>query len=837
MNKILRSIIFTFLVFISTLTKAQDFQTFVHDNYAGATGMFYNPATIADSRYKFDMEFFGISNRLSNNWVQLDNSIIFNWYKWQEANFKNNYLTMIANGQSKDVFLNLEARTLSFMASLNEKNSFGFSFRARAIVNLDNVPEDAAILIFNGNNVDTLLKHHVFEDISQTAVTWGEYGLSYARVLTNTQSPHFFKAGITAKLLQGIGAIYFNEKYLEYDLTGPDTALNVNADIRFGITGNISDLTQFKFEAKPALSLDLGFVYEFRPDHQKYRYDMDGETNLWRKDQNKYKLRVAFSVLDLGSMKFQKQFNSGNFLIDTSLVDLATLHASTLVDLADSINKFYGTENKDSYFSMRLPTTFNLAIDYHVIKGLYVNLAGRLALNQGIKHVEKVHYLSNVTLMPRYEMKWLGISLPIKYDQFKQLNFGIGLRLGPVWLGSTDLLALAGVKQNIHGSDIHLAIKIPILYGAPKDKDGDKVSNKMDKCPSDPGTWEYKGCPDSDGDGIIDKNDDCPKIAGLSAFNGCPDTDSDGIPDKLDECPKIAGLEKFNGCPDTDEDGIIDKLDSCQDIAGLANFNGCPDTDGDGIQDKYDDCPELAGQKEFNGCPDTDSDGLADNKDDCPEVAGPEKFKGCPDTDGDGIRDVEDLCPAVAGLDSLNGCPFIDTDGDGIQDKYDACPKLAGPASNKGCPIADSDNDSVPDKDDLCPMTPGPVSNNGCPFIDKEIQEVLDTAFANLEFETGKSIILTSSYLSLDKVAEVLKDKPNFKLLIEGHTDNVGRDAANMSLSQNRALAVKNYLVSRGIDESRITAKWFGETKPIADNSTAEGRQKNRRVEMNIVFD
>ena len=278
-------------------------------------------------------------------------------------------------------------------------------------------------------------------------------------------------------------------------------------------------------------------------------------------------------------------------------------------------------------------------------------------------------------------------------------------------------------------------------------------------------------------------------------------------------------------------------MDSCTTVAGLAKFHGCPDTDGDDIEDRFDKCPEVAGLAVFEGCPDMDGDSIPDYQDDCPEVAGLQKFNGCPDTDGDGIRDVDDLCPEVAGLDSLKGCPYIDTDNDGIQDKYDKCPQIAGPLENMGCPYTDTDHDSVPDKDDLCPMTPGPVSNNGCPVIKKEIQEVLDTAFANLEFRTGKSIIKKSSYESLDKVAELMIKHPEFKLLISGHTDNVGRPESNMSLSQNRALAVRNYLIKKGVDKSKLKAVWFGETKPIATNDTPEGRQKNRRVEMKIIFD
>jgi outer membrane protein OmpA-like peptidoglycan-associated protein len=194
------------------------------------------------------------------------------------------------------------------------------------------------------------------------------------------------------------------------------------------------------------------------------------------------------------------------------------------------------------------------------------------------------------------------------------------------------------------------------------------------------------------------------------------------------------------------------------------------------------------------------------------------QFHGCPDTDSDGIPDQLDSCPTVAGLPQFHGCP--DTDGDGIPDNLDSCPLVPGPASNHGCPIIPK----VEEKKE-------PVKVE----LNKEDQEVIAKVFANLEFETGKWVIRPTSYKSLDDLAALLKRKPNFKLLIDGHTDNVGGAASNMRLSKNRAESVKTYLTNKEIDASRITAKGYGLTKPIATNKTPAGRQKNRRVEFTIV--
>jgi outer membrane protein OmpA-like peptidoglycan-associated protein len=240
--------------------------------------------------------------------------------------------------------------------------------------------------------------------------------------------------------------------------------------------------------------------------------------------------------------------------------------------------------------------------------------------------------------------------------------------------------------------------------------------------------------------------------------------------------------------------------------------------------------------KRFRGCPDTDGDGIKDDEDACPDVNGPLENQGCPDTDKDGLFDFLDDCPEIAGPKENKGCPWPDTDKDGLLDKDDDCPNLAGPIPNKGCPYQDTDKDGVLDKDDDCPATAGPASNKGCPVIEKEVEEILKTAFSALEFENGKDIIMTTSFASLDELAEVLIKKPTWGLQLTGHTDNVGDDQKNLVLSKKRAEAVRVYLASKGLDESRFYVLYFGESQPIAPNDTPEGRQKNRRVDMVIIF-
>ncbi|MEO6490948.1 MAG: OmpA family protein [Ferruginibacter sp.] len=231
---------------------------------------------------------------------------------------------------------------------------------------------------------------------------------------------------------------------------------------------------------------------------------------------------------------------------------------------------------------------------------------------------------------------------------------------------------------------------------------------------------------------------------------------------------------------------------------------------------------------------DRDGDGVNDVDDKCPDTPGLAALQGCPDKDGDGIADGDDACPDVAGVAKYKGCPVPDTDGDGINDEEDKCPTVKGLARYQGCPIPDTDGDGVNDEDDKCPNRAGPASNQGCPEIAKEVIEKINFAAKNVFFATGSFKLLPKSFKSLDEVAKIMNADDLLRIQIDGHTDSQGDSAKNHTLSHNRAKAVKDYLISKGVPEDRTSSTGYGETKPIADNKTAAGRAKNRRVEMTV---
>jgi outer membrane protein OmpA-like peptidoglycan-associated protein/opacity protein-like surface antigen len=253
-------------------------------------------------------------------------------------------------------------------------------------------------------------------------------------------------------------------------------------------------------------------------------------------------------------------------------------------------------------------------------------------------------------------------------------------------------------------------------------------------------------------------------------------------------------------------------------------FGGNRDTDGDGILNKNDKCPKVA----------EDIDGFQDG-DGCPDL----------DNDGDGIPDIKDQCPNQAedidGFQDDDGCPDLDNDGDGIPDIKDKCPNQAedmdGFQDDDGCPDLDNDGDGIPDIKDQCPNQAETVNGyedaDGCP--DKKPEIVIEKSapivLEGITFRTGSAQLVPGAKSVLDKVAQTLSDYPSMAVEVSGHTDNMGNRLANMRLSKLRAEAVKTYLMSKGIAATRIRTAGLGPDKPVAPNTTVDGRARNRRIE------
>jgi outer membrane protein OmpA-like peptidoglycan-associated protein/opacity protein-like surface antigen len=316
-------------------------------------------------------------------------------------------------------------------------------------------------------------------------------------------------------------------------------------------------------------------------------------------------------------------------------------------------------------------------------------------------------------------------------------------------------------------------------------------------------------------------------------YNGSVTTTSGSVPAKISQQADYKsqqfgiGLKYLFGehgrdVKDSDGDGVPDYMDNCPNTPkGVAvDAHGCPlDADGDGVPDYLDKCPDTPKGVRVDsiGCPlDSDGDGVPDYLDKCPNT--PKGMQvdatGCP------VKKCKDLPAGIpASAIGPDGCP-LDSDGDGVPDYLDECPHT--PAGAKvlpnGCAL----------KGDCRTPKPGEaVDANGCAASHNFILK-------GVKFEFDSNRLTEAAKLILNQVAETLSAYPDINVDVEGHTDYIGSDSYNMSLSERRADAVKDYLMTRGVEGTRMTPIGYGKTRPIASNETEEGREQNRRVELHV---
>ena len=466
----------------------------------------------------------------------------------------------------------------------------------------------------------------------------------------------------------------------------------------------------------------------------------------------------------------------------------------------------------------------------------------QLGLSQGSNDFKVKNSLSNVTVItveggitigqtdyatikPGYIGKG---SIEYFFGSYSKSNFGMkafggygiiggtSSYLVPAELGTSFYMAGAAFSFTIAASDVvypYISLGVSHLWVTPKDNNGVELNPGLPAFK----IWAYTG--EAGIRFMLSQNVSLNVIGGLMS------------PVKSENSDELDG-HKQGEHQDWVGTGTV----------GLSFYLGRDkDSDGDGVNDSKDMCPATPMGvivDEF-GCPvDSDKDGVADYLDKCPNTPAGVKVdsQGCPlDSDNDGVADYLDKCsntPAGVSVDN-NGCP-IDSDNDGVADYLDKCPNTPADVivDSNGCPL-DSDGDGVPDYLDKCPNTPKgrEVDADGC-TVKKIVQAEVMSSDALFDF--NKSTLKPKAYDKLNSIVETLNNNMDYTVRIEGYTDAIGSDAYNMKLSERRAQAVADYLISKGINNNRLEIVPFGESNPIASNKTVEGRAANRRVEIKI---
>ena len=344
--------------------------------------------------------------KLSNQTDQTATDYLNNSNNWKiiSADSTKHYKDVLKSGNlfvyenqnqlSRNVFYNHEIALLNFMISLNRETSFSFGIKQRTFVNADRVSSEIIELAINSLEVpDLWLKDLNNQEIKFGSNSWNEYDFGLASVIYD-EKQHFVKSGFTIKVLQGLGAAFVSTDDFEYNLKNGDTTLLIAGTFDYGYSENLevetygNDISPSTFGlnlntpfkgAGWGLGADLGVVYEWRPDWTDYKYDMDNQTNLWRADQNKYRIRAALSVNDIGGIRYKRGSSSRGFKLNvTDPFDLANIEDSeSLVSFNQNIDSIVQTGQAtyipdNGTFFMNIPTHINANVDYSVVKNVYL---------------------------------------------------------------------------------------------------------------------------------------------------------------------------------------------------------------------------------------------------------------------------------------------------------------------------------------------------------------------------------------------------------------------------------------------------------------------------------
>jgi len=530
----------------------------------------FNPA-FADARYKFNIHLFSMDMSMATNlsglnkngiWQLNRNSMSTDLRLNTNLGLKDNATAQLT-GKTFDLYSQTHFQGPSFMYQLTKdkwQHGVAFSTNVHSMVNYRNMDADQLIFLQTlgeGGDLSAFGTEYEFKGGEILSASWAEYALSYSSVLLNTDN-HGLKIGFSLKFLQGLGSSALSIDELRYLKGSGAEDFAVQGAVTYAQSegkliadnGNVS----FAGHAGMTVALDLGIIYNWQPRKGGYKYDIDGKTGLYRKDIEHHTLSVGLSVADLGeAFKYKRtrvwsDFGSIFYVTDASTLNTGIGQGNAGTVLETIFNS--GVENERSEtFEVKLPTRFNLFVDLQPIERLHFNLTAVIMTNSGSS---QIRYPSSVTFTARYEKPWYGVALPLTYlPDVGRAGIGLQLRLGPVFIGTANLINLGGPSKGNFAS-FYAGAGFTIPHLKQKDRDGDSVSDRKDRCPDSKGDYENYGCPDGDGDGIYDYWDDCPDVAGIESMNGCPDADLDNVQDAEDECVDVPGLVEFKGCPDDD---------------------------------------------------------------------------------------------------------------------------------------------------------------------------------------------------------------------------------------------------------------------------------------------
>ena len=436
--------------------QAQSYFGYTLDNYSGIHGVTINPANIVDSPFKADINlvsasFFGGSDYLSINIqdiIKAEDGFSFDDNVKKSSKDDNNF------------FLNADVLGPSFMFNINKKSSIGFTSRVRTVLNINNISGELYESLADGFDETNDFNLNV-KDFNGTIHAWAEAGLTYGRILIKNEQ-YLLKGGITLKYLQGAGAAFFSAPTISGQYDASANSLNTMGNLNYGLSQEEFKPEDLDFKnLTSGLGADIGFAYQWQ-NKSLNQVDDSKLTNY-----SKYKLKLGLSITDIGSINYKESKSTKYDLNQNVNVDSFDEDDTeqVLKDLYNGVTTYGSTK-------IKLPTAFNLLVDYQIKSVLYISLASSISLvNNNTAIANSI--INTVTIAPRLETKWFSIYSPISFRQYGDIAWGAGLRFGPLTVGSGSLLT--NLFSDTKSADVYFGLKMPIYRKFQK-----KLKNKKE---------------------------------------------------------------------------------------------------------------------------------------------------------------------------------------------------------------------------------------------------------------------------------------------------------------------------------------------------------------------
>ncbi|MGL6266888.1 MAG: hypothetical protein ACRC2O_03140, partial [Chitinophagaceae bacterium] len=469
-----------FFIMPATDANAQENIGMSTGNYGGVTTVWFNPASIADNRLKFDINIIGVNSYFANNYLLVKRDAFAKRLFFKEP--YNSSFEAVKNDLIEETWPvkgNVNGRVetsilfpLSFMLSTGKKSAIAFRMINRSVNQVDSLNPELARLFFNGLNYPDLNGKDIGVDsVNYRFLNWQEISFTYSRVMASSNH-HFLKLGATVKwiganaggYIQSDNAIVNFRDSTTMSLSSPliKYARTERADIgtfrRRDILNNLEDQS-FGWEA--------GLVYEFRAKVKKFKYIDTDLQEQQRRDLNKYLVRIGLSIVDMGKFTLSKKPLTNDHSANIVNWDFSGVGAHNFSDFDTAYSKKINyIPDASPTFTYRLPAALIGNIDLHLMGGFYLNAAIKAPFD-GFKKTTDAFVSPNrwVAVTPRFEGRLFGIYVPVVKIN-KRTNIGATIRFGPFYLGSNNLSEIWSNETSFEG-DFHAGFRIPVAYGKP----------------------------------------------------------------------------------------------------------------------------------------------------------------------------------------------------------------------------------------------------------------------------------------------------------------------------------------------------------------------------------